>query len=188
MLSSAPATLTKLTSAAQGEVWVLLGPSAWSHFPALGCSAFLLVSENAERKLLGSNLSLSPAAPLEGRSLTLFTKPHSCGARLRELGCWLGSVPSSGGFQTPACLSQIGQERGSQSPPTEAKSRISPDFYGRAVYFQRAALAASPNCPFSLPPPPVKSEPCVVASPAFPWRQTLTSQAWAVAPGTVISL
>lgn len=101
--------------------------------------------------LPGSNLSLSPAAPLKSRSLTLFTKPNSCGARLGKLGCWLGSVPSSSGFQTPTCLSQAGREQGSQSPPTEAKSTIFPAFDGRAVYFWRAACAASPNHPFSLP-------------------------------------
>lgn len=101
--------------------------------------------------LPGSNLSPSPAAPLKGRSLILFTKPDSRGARLEKLGCWLGSAPSSSRFQSPACLSQVGREQGSQSPPTEAKSRISPDFDGQAVYSRRAALAASPNHPFFLP-------------------------------------
>lgn len=149
MLSSAPATLAKLTLAGQGEAWVLLEP-----FPCPGLlhvPAGLCKRREKAAGLPGSNLSPSPAAPLKGRSLTLFTKPNSCGARLGKLGCWLGSVPSSSGFQAPACLSQVGREQGSQSPPTEAKSRISPDFCGRAVYFWRAALAASPHRPFSLP-------------------------------------
>lgn len=81
----------------------------------------------------------------------LFTKSSSGGAHLGKLGCWLESAPSLSKFQTPACLSQVVWEWSSQSHPTETKSGISPDFDGRAIYFQRAALAASPNHPFSLP-------------------------------------
>lgn len=55
--------------------------------------------------LLGSNLSQSPRLSKAGARL--FTKLNSRGARPGKLGCWLGSAPSSSGFQTPACLSQV---------------------------------------------------------------------------------
>lgn len=173
LLPSALATLTMLALAAQGDAWVLLEPSAWSHSCALGCSTFPLVS--AEGKQLGCRGATSSCSlcvcvpPHKGRSLTLFTKPNCCGAHLGKLGCWLWSAPFSSRFQTPACLSQVGWEWGSWSPPIEAESRISPNFDGRTVYFWRAAFA-----PF---PFPGEVRALMVASPAFPWLQTLTLQA-----------
>ena len=137
-----------------GRSMGIAGPICLEPFPCPGLlhvPAGLCKCREKAAGLPGSNLSSSAAAPLKGRSLTLFTKPNSRGACLGKLGCWLGSPPSSSEFQTPACLSQVGRERGSQSPPTEPKSRISPDCDGRAIYFQRAALAASPNRPFLLP-------------------------------------
>jgi len=55
--------------------------------------------------LLGSNLSVSPAA-LKG-SLTLFIKPDSRGACGGTLGCWLGSAPSSSGFKPQPALGKF---------------------------------------------------------------------------------
>lgn len=92
-----------------------------------------------------------PVLPIKGGSSALFTTSSSGGAHLAKLGCWFGSAPSSSKFQTPACLSQVVWEWSSQSPPIEAESGIPPDFSARAIYFQGAALAASPNHPFSLP-------------------------------------
>lgn len=68
---------------------------------------------------------------------------------LLSWGCWLWSVLPSSRLLTPACLSQAGRERSSQSPPAEAKSRISADFHGRAVYFweQHLLLHSSARFP-----------------------------------------
>lgn len=188
LLSSAPAALTELTLAARGETRVLLGPSARSHSRALGCSAFLLVSANAARKQLGCRGATSPRPLLP----------------LSKAGAWYCLQN-----QTPVVLAWRSWDVGLGLPLPRADSKAQPALAKLAgsrvvsplLLRQKAEfllilmekpftpgeqhLLLHPTTPF---PSPVRSEPCVVASPAFPWRQTLTSQAWAIAPGTVISL
>lgn len=119
--------------------------------------------------------------PLKGRSLTLFTKPNSCGTHLGKLGCWLWSAPFSSRFQTPPCLSQVGWEWGIAGPLLlKQKAEFLP------ILMEELFISGEQHSP--LFPSPVRSEPCIVASPAFPWLQTLTLQAWAILRGTVISL
>lgn len=129
---------------------MLLGPSAWSHSCVLG-SVFPLLSASAERKQLScwqASLLLCPSqrqeldAVYESELLVVVML-------LLSWGCWLWSVLPSSRLLTPACLSQAGRERSSQSPPAEAKSRISADFHGRAVYFweQHLLLLSSARFP-----------------------------------------
>lgn len=173
-LSSAPATLTKLMGAAfpphaeEKHPWDTLPRVGLLHIQAGACECR---GKAGGEQPFPDPCLLSPDVVWENK---LPWRLHG------EVGCWLASSPSLSG-------SWAHQQRAEQ--PVLLLLKHEPKLLLLSV--EEPFISGTQHSllhPSAPSPSPVKSECCPVASQAFLQQQTVTPQAWATAPGTVISL